>query len=162
MPASEPIMMLGGSPMRVAVPPMLDARISTMRNGTASIFRVRHSMMVMGPMRRTVVTLSRNAENTAVMTAKATMIFHGSPLHSFADHTATNSNRPDSLTTPTNIIMPHRTPRVLKSMDSMPISKSMTPMMSSATAPRRAASARWILSETTSAMTTTNTTIEMI
>lgn len=133
-----------------------------MRKGTASILSVRHSMMVMGPMSRMVVTLSSSAENRAVMMTNAAMIFHGSPLHSFADRMATYSNRPDLRTTATNIIMPHSTPRVLKSMEPMPASKSTMPMQNSTTAPSRAASARWIFSDTTSAMTTVNTAIEII
>ena len=32
-PAAEPIMMLGGSPIRVAVPPMFEAKISLIRYG---------------------------------------------------------------------------------------------------------------------------------
>jgi hypothetical protein len=32
-PASEPIMMLGGSPISVAVPPILEANTSANRNG---------------------------------------------------------------------------------------------------------------------------------
>ena len=38
-PAAEPMRMFGGSPMSVAVPPMLDARISLMRNGTGETRR---------------------------------------------------------------------------------------------------------------------------
>ena len=38
-PAALPIMMLGGSPMRVAVPPMFEARISPIRSGTGLIPR---------------------------------------------------------------------------------------------------------------------------
>ncbi len=160
--AADPIMMFGGSPIKVAVPPMLEARISAIRYGTGFIFSVRQSMMVMGPMSKMVVTLSNSAEKTAVMMTKATMMSHGLPLQSFADLMATYSKSPDWRTTATNIIMPQSTPSVLKSMDSMLVSKSTTPMMMRATAPSSAASARWILSETTSAMTMTNTTTETI
>ena len=59
-------MMLGRSPMSVAVPPMLEAMISARKNGTASMSSRRHTVMVMGPMSRTVVTLSSRAESSAV------------------------------------------------------------------------------------------------
>ena len=36
-PAAEPIRMFGGSPMSVAVPPTLDARISEIRKGTGEM-----------------------------------------------------------------------------------------------------------------------------
>ena len=141
-PASEPIIMFGGSPISVAVPPMFDIMISTRRNGTGLMSSVLHSMIVIGPMSKTVVTLSRKAENTAVITANAIMMSHGLPLQAFADLMATNSNRPDSLTIATNIIMPHNTPSVLKSIDSIPALKSIMPITSRTTAPSNAASAR--------------------
>ena len=62
-----PIMMFGGSPMSVAVPPMFDAMICVRRYGIGSSFRIFVMLNVTGTMRSTVVTLSRNAENTAVM-----------------------------------------------------------------------------------------------
>ena len=37
----EPIRMFGGSPISVAVPPMLEAKISRIRYGYGLIFRVR-------------------------------------------------------------------------------------------------------------------------
>ena len=71
-PAADPIMMLGGSPMSVAVPPMFDARISVMKNGMGLTSSSLHTVSVMGPMSSTVVTLSRNAESTAVRARTAT------------------------------------------------------------------------------------------
>ena len=162
-PAAEPIMMLGGSPIKVAVPPMLEARISTMKKGMGLMSsRRRQTVYVTGPMRRTVVTLSRKAEQTAVMMEKTIMINQGLPLTIFADLMAMYSKMPEALIMPTNIIMPTKTPRVPKSMDSMPPSNVTMPKSISTTAPDRAATVRCIFSDTTRAITTTKTTIEMI
>ncbi len=83
-PAAEPIMMFGGSPMSVAVPPMFDARISVMKNGMGLMSSILHTVIVIGPMSSTVVTLSKNAESTAVSSTNSIMIFQGSPLASRA------------------------------------------------------------------------------
>ena len=111
-PACEPIMIFGGSPIRVAVPPMLEARICASRKGTGSMPR----MPVIGPTSNTVVTLSRNAESTAVRMVNSSMIFQGLPFAILADLIAMYSNRPELRTTATNSIMPISTPMVLKSM----------------------------------------------
>ena len=58
-PAALPIMMLGGSPMRVAVPPMLEAMIWESRKGTGLTSRIWVMAMVIGPISSTVVTLSK-------------------------------------------------------------------------------------------------------
>ena len=60
------IMMFGGSPISVAVPPTLDARASAIRNGTGSTSSSSAISSVTGARSSTVVTLSRNAEATAV------------------------------------------------------------------------------------------------
>ncbi len=69
-PAAEPMRMLGGSPMRVAVPPMFEARISEIRYGTGETPRRCATERMTGVIRTTVVTLSRNAERTAVTVAR--------------------------------------------------------------------------------------------
>ena len=161
--AAEPIMILGGSPIRVAVPPMFEARISVTKKGIGLISsKSLQTVYVTGPIRRIVVTLSSSAESTAVMIVKASMISQGLPFTSFADLIARYSKIPDPFTTPTNNIIPTSTPSVLKSICSIPVSKSMIPNRISATAPQRAAVVRWIFSETISAITTTKMTIEMI
>ena len=58
-------------------------------------------VIVIGPTRSTVVTLSRNADKTAVITIKATMIFHGLPWASLAALIAIYSKIPEFLTTAT-------------------------------------------------------------
>lgn len=65
-PLPDPIMMLGGSPMRVAVPPILEKMAMRIRMGAVGAPRSWVMRMVMGAMRMTVVTLSRKAETKAV------------------------------------------------------------------------------------------------
>jgi hypothetical protein len=55
------MMMFGGSPTRVAVPPMLLASTSAMRNGTGLTPSRSHTSKVTGAMSSTVVTLSSAA-----------------------------------------------------------------------------------------------------
>ena len=86
--AALPIMILGGSPISVAVPPILDARISINRKGYGSILSSSVISSVMGTIRRTVVTLSRKAEKIAVVRESMTRIHQGSPFTSFADFIA--------------------------------------------------------------------------
>ena len=135
-------MMFGGSPMSVAVPPMLDAMISVMKNGTGLISSILQTVKVTGPMSRTVVTLSKNAERTAVIRQNNTMIIHGLPFATFAVLMAMYSNMHDCFTTATNIIMPTKTPSVPKSMCSIPVSKLKIPVRISTTAPASAATVR--------------------
>ena len=115
-PALEPIMMFGGSPISVAVPPMFEAKICVSRNGTGLMPRMPAIEIAIGPTSRTVVTLSRNALSTAVRIMNSSMIFHGLPFAIFADLIAIYSNRPEFRTTATNSIMPTSTPIVPKSM----------------------------------------------
>ena len=60
-PVAPAIMMFGGSPISVAVPPMLEAMISISTSGIGSMSSVSASRNVIGTMSRTVVRLSRNA-----------------------------------------------------------------------------------------------------
>ena len=62
---------------------------------------------VTGATSKTVVTLSRNAESTAVMTTSITMITNGRPLASFAAQMARYSNTPLCCRIPTMIIIPN-------------------------------------------------------
>ena len=56
--AALPIIMLGGSPISVAVPPILEAMICVMIYGTGSTFKIFVIARVIGPTSKTVVTLS--------------------------------------------------------------------------------------------------------
>src|SRR5688572_21963129 len=73
-------MMLGGSPTRVAAPPMLEAIASAIRNGTTGTPRRSHTRNVTGATSSTVVTLSSAAEATAVTRTRITMTRNGLPL----------------------------------------------------------------------------------
>jgi len=65
-PAYEPIMMLGGSPMRVAVPPTLEARTRGIRRWRGLRPREMEISMATPVNSSMVVTLSRKADETAV------------------------------------------------------------------------------------------------
>ena len=155
-------MMLGGSPMSVAVPPMFDAMISVKKYGTGLMSSKRHTVMVIGPIRRTVVTLSKNAERTAVSRTNRTMMVHGLPFAARAHLMARNSNTPDCLTTATNSIMPKSTPSVLKSICVTATSNDMMCRMSRSIAPTMATSARCTFSDMMTIMATTKIATEMI
>ena len=58
-PARLPMMMLGGSPMSVDIPPMLEARMSEMRYGADGRSSRRQTDSVTGATSSTQVTLSR-------------------------------------------------------------------------------------------------------
>ena len=88
-PAAPPIIMFGGSPTSVAVPPMFDANISESMNGIGFALSALVSSSVMGIMRSIVVTLSRNAERKAVRSVRLTSIFHAFPPAALAVRYAT-------------------------------------------------------------------------
>ncbi len=77
---AEPIMMLGGSPIIVAVPPMLEANASDINIGMGSILSTLANSNVAGTIKRTVVTLSRKAERNAVIMMSITNSLQGSPF----------------------------------------------------------------------------------
>ena len=68
--AALPIIIFGGSPINVEVPPTLDAIISVIKNGTGLTFKIWQITIVIGPTNNTVVTLSSNADNMAVIKIK--------------------------------------------------------------------------------------------
>ena len=100
------MMMFGGSPTRVAAPPMLDANASASRNGTGGIPSCRHTEMVSGAISRTVVTLSSRAEAPAVTMTSRTSSVRGCPRASFAEWIARYSNAPVRRRIPTTSIIP--------------------------------------------------------
>ena len=87
--ARLPMMMLGGSPISVAVPPMFDASTSAMRNGTGLTPSRSQTRSVTGAMSSTVVTLSSSADATAVIIVSSTMTANGLPLARLAAQMAT-------------------------------------------------------------------------
>ena len=100
--------MLGGSPISVAVPPILEAMICVMIYGTGSTFKIFVIARVIGPTSKTVVTLSSIPEHTAVIKIKITMIGHGRPFAIFAALIAMYSKIPEFLITATKSIIPTR------------------------------------------------------
>ena len=115
-PMAPPIRMFGGSPISVAVPPMFEEKISIKRNGYGFNFSLRVISIVTGTISSTVVTLSRNADSTAVTTPSTARMPRGFAFTSFADLTAAYWNAPDFSIIPTIIIMPISSAMVLKSM----------------------------------------------
>ena len=71
---------------------------------------------VIGTVSRTVVTLSRRAEQTIVMVERTTRSAIGCALTFCAAHIARKLNSPVSLVILTMIIMPMSSPSVLKSI----------------------------------------------
>lgn len=140
------MMMFGGSPIRVAVPPMLDASTSAMRNGTGGSPSRSHTRKVTGAVSNTAVTLSSAAEASAVMTTKSTSIRNGLPRARLAAEIARNSNSPVCLITPTMIIMPSSRNTTFQSMPASTewkaVSPSVRPSASISAAPPSAAATR--------------------
>ena len=88
-PAAEPIITLGGSPTSVATPPVLDSRASAISNGMGLMPSISAIRIVIGAMRTTVVTLSRNRERTVVIVPRRTSRNHTLPRETFAVRIAT-------------------------------------------------------------------------
>ena len=62
----EPMIMFGGSPIKVAVPPILLRITSDIKYGRGSTCKILHMSMVTGASNNMVVTLSKNALAIAV------------------------------------------------------------------------------------------------
>mmetsp|Transcript_23277 Transcript_23277/g.55354 ORF Transcript_23277/g.55354 Transcript_23277/m.55354 type:complete len:236 (+) Transcript_23277:1248-1955(+) len=107
-----PMMMLGGSPIMVAVPPTLEKMASQMRKGRGSMFTSLHSLHVTGAISRIVVTLSRNADRTAVTMHSKNSSRVLSPPESLQASTPVHSKTPVRMVMPTMSIMPHSRPSV--------------------------------------------------
>src|ERR1700757_1158131 len=91
-PALLAMMMLGGSPTNVAVPPMFDANASAIRNGAALIVSRSHTNRVTGAINNTVVTLSSRGDAIAVASTNRIMMRSGEPRARLADQIAAYSN----------------------------------------------------------------------
>ena len=68
------MMMFGGSPLIVALPPTLEAKISAMMTGTGSNFSIRASSMVTVARKSITVMLSINIARNPDSRMKATRI----------------------------------------------------------------------------------------
>ena len=104
-PALLPIIIFGGSPISVAVPPMLEARISVIRYGIGFMSRYFATRNVIGTTRITVVTLAKNAEATAVKNPSTRRIFTGWPFVFFNNSLAIHVKIPLLLAMLTIIII---------------------------------------------------------
>ena len=78
-PATEAMIIFGGSPMSVAVPPMFEANSSIISSGRGFIAMSSHSESTTGVTSSTVVTLSRKADNAAVSSEIIQKISSGLP-----------------------------------------------------------------------------------
>ena len=90
-PVAPAMMMFGGSPIRVAVPPMLEAITSMISSGTASMSSASASRKVIGAISRIVVRLSRKAESSAVVPARLIVTAKGLPPEIWPARIATKS-----------------------------------------------------------------------
>jgi hypothetical protein len=158
-PTLEPMMMLGGSPIRVAVPPMLEmiAWLITYILGSRPMPAV--SSMMIGMMIRTVVTLSRKADRTAVTMEKRIRIFKGLPWVSSAMRTETIEKKPDFRRMATMDIMPSSSMIVSKSINSMAVCSLTTRSTIRIMTPSNAATALLTSSKVRATYTRKNTTI---
>lgn len=73
-PARLAMMMLGGSPINVAVPPMFDANASAIKNGAGPMASRSQTSSVTGAISNTVVTLSNKADANAVTSTSRIMM----------------------------------------------------------------------------------------
>ncbi len=115
-PARLAMMMLGGSPISVAVPPMFDANASAIKNGAAPIASRSHTSSVTGAISNTVVTLSNKADANAVTSTSRIMMRSGEPRARLAAQIAVYSNTPVCRSTLTMIIMPSSKNRTSQSI----------------------------------------------
>ena len=115
-PAALPIIMFGGSPIKVAVPPIFDAKISVIKNGRGFMSNSFAIANVIGIIKITVVTLSKNAETTAVKIAKQNKITFGRPFVFFNIAFASQLNIPLRVAILTIIIIETSKKITLKSM----------------------------------------------
>ena len=119
--------MLGGSPMRVAVPPMFEARTWLMRYGIGETPSLRATDSVTGVMSNTVVTLSRKAETPAVTRHRMMSRRRGSPRDMRTECTASHWKKPVLARALASTIIPANRKMTLRSMAAKAVSWSMTP-----------------------------------
>ena len=117
-PARLPMMMFGGSPIRVAAPPMLDASTSAIRNGCAAMSRRSQITSVTGATSMMMVTLSSTGDAIPVININITISRKGLPRDRFAAQIARKSNSPVCLMIPTITIIPSSRKMTFQSMPS--------------------------------------------
>ena len=139
--------MLGGSPIKVAVPPMLAAKISNIKYGYGLTFNFSVIWKVTGTINKTVVTLSKKAEKNAVTIAKTANNPLGLACTFFAPQKATYWNIPDFSQMPTMVIMPISKAKVLKSIPFKAVVCVNIPVKIIIAAANKATTARFNFSE---------------
>ena len=144
------MMMFGGSPTSVAVPPMFDASASAIRNGTTGTRSRSQTSSVTGATSSTVVTLSSNADAEAVITTRITITRNGLPRARLTAQIARYSKMPVWRSTPTITIIPSSRNTTFQSTpdssEKNAASASVIPSASITPAPPSAAATRWIRS----------------
>ena len=157
----EPIIMFGGSPISVAVPPIFEAKTVAMIYGTGFSFSLEVMEINIGTMKRTVVTLSKNADKTAVSIVNVRSILKGFPFVIFNAREESIEKKPLSISTETIIIIPIRRNIVLWSIDSQACLGVTTPINTANKPPNKAAGTLWnTFSRTIIAYVPINKTIE--
>jgi hypothetical protein len=91
-PAYEPIIIFGGSPISVAAPQRFDAIIIGITNLVGLILKILDIEIATGTIRNIVVTLSRKADNTAVIKKNEKNRITIFPLENSNSLTASHSN----------------------------------------------------------------------
>ena len=124
-PAAEPIMIFGGSPMSVAVPPIFEDRITVITKGRAPTSICVASRRAIGEINSTVVTLSNIAEKNAVITNSTARNAIGSAFTIFALLIAMYSNTPLCSVIFTIIIIPISRKMTFMSICSTALSNGM-------------------------------------
>ena len=120
---ADPIMMLGGSPMSVAVPPMFEAKISATRNGYGLTFQLvgdekRHR----GDQEHRGDVVQQCREDGGDHAEHHQDCPRTGPCTRLADQIAMNWNTPLRRVMATRTIMPVSNPRVLKSTPRIAVS----------------------------------------
>ena len=110
--AADPMSTLGGSPIRVPVPPVFDNKARAINNGTTLMPKISPIRTATGAMITTVVTLSRSIESTVVTVPNKINKRIGLPLDERATKVATYWKKPVGCRRATRVIIPRRRPIV--------------------------------------------------
>jgi hypothetical protein len=90
IPAADPIMILGGSSIKVAARPTLDASTIAITKGMGDSIIDLNTEIVTGTIKRTVVTLCMNIDIVPVKTQSNIMSFQRFPFEAFIALMPTN------------------------------------------------------------------------
>ena len=130
------MIIFGGSPINVAVPPIFEQKISVIKKGTGLMSNNLQAAKVIGKTKITVVTLSKNAEATAVNTAKEARTSFGLPFVFFKISFASQVNMPDFEAICTIIIIETNKNITLKSIEEIKYCSRLSGVLSVANKPK--------------------------